>query len=202
MSDVLGFAELLMGPTEIVGAANQGHPAVQRLDARSRMPTLAREARESRASGAIQALDKGRIEHASATRKLKPLLGPLQQTASHLARDLDQALVLPVLDHGANVQFGPRAQAGSTHPHRFFDLLAKGTPNAAWISCPPIGQDEQRAPRQRTAADAARISASANPLSRLTWTVPASQSRVDTIMAHPIHAMSLRPFTRISSACT
>ena len=152
MSHMLGFGEFVMGPTEIGGAAKQVHPAVQSPDARSRMPTLTREARESLAKGAIQALDKGGIEHVSSTRKLKQLLGPLQQTASHLARDLDHALFLRMLDHRAKVQFWPNAQAGSTHPHRFFDLLSKGTPNAAWIGCPPVGQYEQRAPRQCTAA--------------------------------------------------
>ncbi len=46
------------------------------------------------------------------------------------------------------------------------------------------------------------ITASANALSRLILTVPAIQSRVDTITANPVQAILFRPFTRISSACT
>ncbi len=56
-----------MGNTEIVGATNQVHPHMQSLDARSRVPTLACQARQSLAEGSIQAFNKSRIEHASPT---------------------------------------------------------------------------------------------------------------------------------------
>lgn len=44
--------------------------------------------------------------------------------------------------------------------------------------------------------------ASASVWSRRTLTVPASQRRIETLMAHPIHAPLFRPFTRIASAGT
>src|SRR6266571_3394394 len=71
MSGMLGQAQFVMGPTEIVGAANQVHAAVQPLQAPSGVPTLAGQARQSLAKGSIQAFDKRRIEHASSTGKLE-----------------------------------------------------------------------------------------------------------------------------------
>ena len=62
-----GFAQFLMNETEVVGAAKQIHPSVQRLDARSRMPTVARQACQSLTDGSIQAFDQGGIEHAPPT---------------------------------------------------------------------------------------------------------------------------------------
>ena len=63
-SEVAGFTQFLMGKTEIVRAANQVHPSVQSLHARSRVPTLACQARQSLTDGSIQPFNKGRIEHA------------------------------------------------------------------------------------------------------------------------------------------
>ena len=65
LSQVAGFAQFLMSPTEIVRAANQVHAGVQRLQARSRVPTLASEACQSLADGSIQPFNKGCIEHTS-----------------------------------------------------------------------------------------------------------------------------------------
>src|SRR5271157_727323 len=84
-SPVFGLTQFLMGTTESVGAANQVHARVQRLHARSRVPTLACQARQSLAEGSIQTFHKSRIEHASPTRELEQLLCLLKQTVSHRA---------------------------------------------------------------------------------------------------------------------
>jgi hypothetical protein len=55
MSGRLGQAQLVMGPTEMGGAATQGHPRVPDLQARSCMSTLAPQTGQSPASGSIQA---------------------------------------------------------------------------------------------------------------------------------------------------
>jgi len=102
-----GFAQFVMNETEVVGAANQVHPAVQRLDARSRMPTLACQACQPFAKGSIQPFNKGRIEHAPPTRKLEQLFCLIEQTMSHLAGDFHDPLFLGPLDDRPNVQVWP-----------------------------------------------------------------------------------------------
>ncbi len=106
-SPVFGFPQFLMGHTEIVGAANEVHPHVQSLQARSRVPTLAGQARQSLTEGSIQAFNKSCIEHVSPTRELEQLLCLLKQTVSHLARDLHHPLFLRSLDHGPNAELRP-----------------------------------------------------------------------------------------------
>ena len=91
-SPVLGFTRFLMSKTEIVGAANEIHPGVQSRHARSRMPTLPCQARQSLPDGSIQAFNKSGIEHGSPTRELEQLLCLLQLTVSHLAGDLHNPL--------------------------------------------------------------------------------------------------------------
>ena len=71
------FTQFLMGNTEIVGTANQVHARVQRVQARSGVPTFAGQACQSFAEGGIQAFDKRRIEHLSPTGKLEQLLYPV-----------------------------------------------------------------------------------------------------------------------------
>ncbi len=73
-SPMLGFREFLMRPTEIVRAANQVHSRVQRLQARSCMPTLTGEAGQSLTHGSIQPLNESGIEHGSSIRELEQLL--------------------------------------------------------------------------------------------------------------------------------
>ena len=73
-SPVFGFTQFLMDKAEIVRAANQVHPHVQSLHARSRVPTLACQARQSLAESSIQPFNKSRIEHVSPTRELEQLL--------------------------------------------------------------------------------------------------------------------------------
>ena len=59
-------AQFMMGPTKIVGTAQQIHPAVQRLQAMSGMTASARQAREPLAHRAIEPFNERRIEDASA----------------------------------------------------------------------------------------------------------------------------------------
>ena len=79
---MFGFTQFLMGKAEIVGAANQVQACVQSLHARSCVPTLARQARQSLADGSIQPFNKSRIEYVSPTRELEQLLGLIKQTVS------------------------------------------------------------------------------------------------------------------------
>ena len=67
-------AEFLVRPAEIVGAADQVHPGLQSSQAVSGMPTFAGERRQPFTHGAIEALNKGGIEH-------RPSLARLQQAA-------------------------------------------------------------------------------------------------------------------------
>ena len=62
-----GFApsQLVMKPTEVLGAAKQPYAAFQRRQASGRMPTLACQAGESLKHRAVQAFDKGGIEQRS-----------------------------------------------------------------------------------------------------------------------------------------
>ena len=55
--------EFLMGPAEIVGAADQVHPRLQSEQAVSGVPTFAGERRQAFPHRAIEPLNKGRIEH-------------------------------------------------------------------------------------------------------------------------------------------
>jgi len=58
---MLGFAQFLMRHTEIVGAANQVHARVQRLQVRSCVPTFVGEACQALTHGSIQAFNKSCI---------------------------------------------------------------------------------------------------------------------------------------------
>ncbi len=60
---MLGLTQFVMGQTEIVGAANQVHARVQSVQARSCVPTFARQTGESLTEGSIQAFNKSGIQH-------------------------------------------------------------------------------------------------------------------------------------------
>ena len=66
-SPLLGLTQFVMRHTEIVGAANQVHARVQSVQARSCVPTFARQTGESLTEGSIQAFDKRGIEHVPPT---------------------------------------------------------------------------------------------------------------------------------------
>ena len=102
-----GFAQLMMRKTEIVGASDQIHPRLKRSQATGRMAGFARQASQPFPEGAIQALDKSRVEAPTTMREQKQLLCLGQQAMGHPSRDLDDPLVLGPLDHRANVQLRP-----------------------------------------------------------------------------------------------
>src|SRR5581483_1061516 len=91
--------EFLMHETESGRTTNQIHARLQRLPARSRVPTFAGEGREP--------LEKRRLENASPARMGQQRLGSLQTSLSHRTGDLDHALCLRALDHRPKVQIGP-----------------------------------------------------------------------------------------------
>src|SRR5713101_1455588 len=126
-----GFAQLMMRQTEIVGASDQIHPRLKGSEAMSSMTRFAGQARQPFAKGSIQALDKRRIEDTSSLRLHQQVLRLGQQTRGHPAGDLNDALVLCPLDHGANVQLRPHLQARSSHSLRALHLLAKCSANTA-----------------------------------------------------------------------
>jgi len=66
-SPLLGLTQFVMRHTEIVGAANQVHARVQSVQARSCVPTFARQTGQSLTEGSIQAFDKRGIEHVPPT---------------------------------------------------------------------------------------------------------------------------------------
>jgi len=137
--------EFLMHETESGRTTNQIHARLQRLPARSRVPTFAGEGREPLSKGAIEPLEKRRLENASPARMGQQRLGSLQTSLSHRTGDLDHALCLRALDHRPKVQIGPDPQTGSTWTGRRFDLFTNRSANAARIRRPPIGQHQQRA---------------------------------------------------------
>ena len=106
-SPVPGLTQFVMRETEIVRAANQVHPGLQSLDARSRVPALPAQACQSLTERSIQAFNKSGIEHVPPARELEQLLCLIEQTMSHLARDRHDPFFLRSLDHGSNVQVRP-----------------------------------------------------------------------------------------------
>ncbi len=191
-----------MNDTEIVCAANQVHAGVQGVQAGSRVPTLAREARQSLSESPVQALNKGSIENLSPMGLLEQLLGLLKQPMSHLAGDLDYPFFLAPLDHRSNVQVRPYAEAGSAHTSRFFDFFTKGSSNAAWIGGPAIRQDEQRAQELRCSANLSQQWHRPAPCLDSSAPFQPTRGAWKPSWHKPIHATIFRPFTRISSAWT
>ena len=150
---MLGFAQLMMRETEIVGASDQIHARLKRFEAMSGMTRAAGQARQPLPERSIQAFNKRGVEDGTPLRTLQQLLGLRQQTMSHAPRDLDDPFFLRSLDHGCNHDIRPCHQAGSSSAHRLFHFLAQGPPNAARIGRPPIRADQQRTQWLTTGSD-------------------------------------------------
>ena len=112
---MLGFAQLMMHETEIVGASDQIHTGLKSEDPTSGMTRSAGQVRKSFSKGSIQAFNKSGVEDRASSRSLHQLLGLREQTISHPPGDLDDPFFLRSLDHRANVQFRPDLQARSSN---------------------------------------------------------------------------------------
>lgn len=96
-----------MDDAEIIGAANQIHPRVQSLQARSGVSAFARQAGQSFAKGSVQSFNKGSTEDLTSARMPQQLLGSRQGALNHRAGNLHDALFLCALDDRPNVQVWP-----------------------------------------------------------------------------------------------
>ena len=150
---MLGFAQLMMRETEIVGASDQIHASLKSFEGTRGMTRPAGQARQPLPERSIQAFNKRGVEDCTPSRTLQQLLGLRQQTMSHPSRDLDDPFFLRSLDHRANVQLWPDLQARSSNPRRSLDLLAECSTDAARIRAPTVGQHEEGAQGNRASAN-------------------------------------------------
>ncbi len=148
-----GFAQLMMHKTEIVGASDQIHARLKRSETTSGMTGFARQAGQPFPKGAVQALDKSRVEGHPPSRAQEQLLCLLQETMGHSAHDLHHALFLASFDHRANVQLRPDLQARSSNSRRPLDLLTERSADAARICAPAVCYHQQRSQASSTPAN-------------------------------------------------
>ena len=114
-------AQFMMGPTEVVRTSQQPHPVFQSCQPSGRMPTLARQTGQSLTHRAVQAFNKGRIEHRSPLRSGQQRLGVLERSQSHLARDFHHPLLFRAFDDRGDTELGPHPQTGSPASCSLFD---------------------------------------------------------------------------------
>jgi hypothetical protein len=145
-SDVLGFAQLMMRETEIVGASDQIHAHLKSCEGTRGMTRSAGQARQPLSERSIQAFNKRGVEDRASSRTLQQLLGLRQQTLSHPPCDFDNPFFLRSLDHRANVQLRPDLQARSSNSLSPLDLLSEGSADAARIRAPTVCQHEEGTP--------------------------------------------------------
>jgi hypothetical protein len=150
---MFGFAQLMMGKTDIVGASDQIHPGLKGSEATSGMARFARQAGQPFPQRAIQTEGNGRVEDRASLRALQQVLRLHQYPVSHLPRDVDHPLVLGVLEDCATVQVWPDLSAGSSHSRRPLLLLWERSAHAAGIRAPAVGQDQQGAQAGGTATN-------------------------------------------------
>jgi len=150
---MLGFRELMMRETEIVGAPDQIHAGLKRFEAMSSMTRSAGQAGQAFTKGGIQAESNSGVEARPPSRSLQQLLSLREQPMSHPPGDLDDPFFLRSFDDRANVQLRPDLQACSSNSTGQLDLLAEGPANTVGVSFPAVGQDEQGAQADRTAAN-------------------------------------------------
>jgi hypothetical protein len=125
---MLGFAQLMMRETEIVGASDQIHASLKSFEGTRGMTRPAGQARQPLPERSIQAFNKRGVEDCTPSRTLQQLLGLRQQTMSHPSRDLDDPFFLRSLDHRANVQLTITQICGDPKvglAHRWCERLLK-----------------------------------------------------------------------------
>lgn len=104
---MVGSAQLVMRKAPIVGTSDQIHSGLDGRETMSRMATFAGEASQAFPHGAIEPFNEGGVQLASSPCRLKQVLRLLERSHRHLARDLDDAFVLHVFDHGRNTELRP-----------------------------------------------------------------------------------------------
>jgi len=112
------LAQLVVRPTEVVGASKQVHPSLQRFQAASCVATFARQAGQSLPHGSIQPLDKSSVEHVSSERLREQPLGLFQRSLGHPPDHFHHVLLLGPLDDRGNADLRTGLQTGS--PTVFF----------------------------------------------------------------------------------
>ncbi|HLQ30277.1 MAG TPA: hypothetical protein VK140_13680 [Ktedonobacteraceae bacterium] len=118
-------AQLVVWPTEVVGASKQVHACFQSLQTMGRVTTFPGQAREPLTHRPIQPFDKSRIEHASSLGLREQLLGLFQRSLSHPPNDFDDPFFRRSLDDCGNENIGPHLQTGPSSPSGRFDFLSK-----------------------------------------------------------------------------
>ncbi len=192
---MLGFAQLMMHKTEIVGASDQIHARLKSFEAMGGMTRSAGHARQSLPERGIQAFNKSGVEDGTPSRSLQQGLGLREQTMSHPPRDLDDPFFLRALDHRANVQLRPDLQACSSHPRRSLDLLAERSADAARVCAPAVCQHEQGTQASRASANLGQQAISQAAITRvLDRTSQPEASRNHHGQSHPgDHFASFHP---------
>ena len=104
---MFGGAQLVMRKAQIVGTSDQIHSCLDGLQTMSRMATFAGEASQAFPHGSIEPFNKGGVQLAASLCRLKQFLRLLERSQRHLARDLDEAFILHVFDHGRNTETRP-----------------------------------------------------------------------------------------------
>jgi hypothetical protein len=136
---MFGGAQLVMRKAKIVGTSDEIHARLDSLQTMSRMLAFAGEGSQTFTHGSIESFNKGGVQLASSQGRLKQVLRLLKGSQGHLARDLDDAFLLHVFDHGRNTQLRPHHSTSSPPSYRLFDFFAKRTFDAVGIGCPAIG---------------------------------------------------------------
>ena len=98
------FVECLMETAKVVGAPNQVHACLKRLESLSGMATLARQRCKPFSHGPIEPLDVGGVEHLPASRTLQEAHRLHYRPMTHLTKHPREMFVDRLFDHRSNVQ--------------------------------------------------------------------------------------------------
>jgi hypothetical protein len=136
-------AQLLMGPTEIVGASNQIHCGLQGLETMNGMTTSSSERSQPFTHRRIEPFNQGGIELLTSSCLLEQFLRFLNGSSCQATSDFHHPFFLGTLDDRGNAEIGPDFQTASSSASRPLHFFSKGTQDAVWVRIPAIGADEQ-----------------------------------------------------------
>ena len=105
--ELLAVTQLMMRPTEIVGASDHIHACLKGLQTPRGMPTCARQSSQTFPHGCIEAFDQGGIELLASSRHHQQVLCLLKRSPGELAGDFHHPLLFRVLDHRRDTELGP-----------------------------------------------------------------------------------------------